>query len=238
MKNKVLCTAFLLLLISGIALIAFAGIGSESYRINTSVFSGGGDTMNSENFRFASTIGQPSPLTPPREPLASDSYILRPGFWHTIDIDGSDIKTVEMNLPSGWSLISLPVHPEIALASILFPGAEVIYGYDKDVGYIRVTGNLETGKGYWILLNEAKSFTLTGQPIYSYTLLINKEGWLIIGGCISNAEVSSENCNIKVIYKYIQGRGYERVDSKILEHCNGYWILIKDIGINACITVQ
>ena len=135
MKNRMICTVFLLLFISGVALIAFAGIGSESYRINTSVFSGGGNTMISENFRFDSTIGQPSPLTPPGEQTASDNYILSPGFWHIVDIDGSEGITFEMNLPAGWSLISLPVQPEITLASELFPGAEVIYDYNMDTGY-------------------------------------------------------------------------------------------------------
>jgi hypothetical protein len=68
--------------------------------------------------------------------------------------------------------------------------------------------------------------------------MINEEGWQIIGGCTSNAKVSSEYCNVEVIYQYIQETGYKRVDSEVLEPCSGYWILTKDIGINACITVQ
>lgn len=176
---------------------------------------------------------------PPGEPLTSDSYILNPGFWHIIDIEISEEKTIEMNLPAGWSLISLPVKPEITLATELFPGAEVIYDYNKDVGYRVVTGNMEIGKGYWILVNEAKTFSLTGQPIYSYTLLINEGGWQIIGGCISNAGVSSENCHIEVIYQYVQGTGYKLIlESGVLEPCNGYWLLVKDIGPHASVTVQ
>ncbi|MGA1841792.1 MAG: MopE-related protein [bacterium] len=60
---------------------------------------------------------------------------------------------LQMNLPAGWSMISLNVEPEDPTSSTLFPEATVIYGYQKGSGYDRIEGNeaLEPGKGYWIL---------------------------------------------------------------------------------------
>jgi hypothetical protein len=40
----------------------------------------------------------------------------------------------------------------------------VIYGYAQGSGYQRVTGHLEQGQGYWILLNNVN---VTGGPTVS-----------------------------------------------------------------------
>jgi hypothetical protein len=39
--------------------------------------------------------------------------------------------TMEMTLPSGWSMISLPVTPDDSSAAALFPGAAVIYRHES-----------------------------------------------------------------------------------------------------------
>ena len=55
-------------------------MSSTSYRISTSVISGGGGSMSSTNFHSASTLGQPSALGE----TSSLSYIAATGFWHTL----------------------------------------------------------------------------------------------------------------------------------------------------------
>ncbi|MGA1865406.1 MAG: hypothetical protein ACMUHX_10115, partial [bacterium] len=117
--------------------------------------------------------------------------------------------SIETNMLAGWSMISLPVISENAFVLSLFPDAKVVYGYEKGKGYIRIKEeeNMEVGKGYWILLNKEKTYTLIGQPIDNYPFSINEEGWYMIGGCSSSAEALSDNCDIKVIYSYEQGYG-------------------------------
>ena len=44
----------------------------------------------------------------------------------------------QMNLSEGWSMISLPVVPNDARLSAVFPGAAVMYRFERGTGYVRV----------------------------------------------------------------------------------------------------
>jgi hypothetical protein len=138
-------------------------------------------------------------------------------------------------------MISLPVDATDKELNKLFPGAAVVYGYEPGRGYVRVkpAEDLEIGRGYWISLNEEKTYTLTGHPIPSYTYPVSSNGWAMIGGCSSSAQISSNNCGIGVIYRYVQGVGYQRVlPSEYLEPGEGYWILLKNVTAPASLSVQ
>lgn len=157
-------------------------------------------------------------------------------FTITFDVDhlskfAAFIKTInEMKFPIGWSMISLNVEPEDPTSSTLFPEATVIYGYQKGIGYNRIEGNeaLEYGKGYWILLPEAKTYSFPGQPFDKYTMPA-EDGWSMIGGCSFTAKATLNIGEIHVIYGYEQGLGYQRVsDYSNIEPGEGYWILYKD----------
>ena len=78
-KTKMLLIAQAVLLCL-IASMASAGMSSTSYRISTSVISGGGNTMSSDNFSMVSTLGQPTVLGNG----LSESYSSYPGFWYTL----------------------------------------------------------------------------------------------------------------------------------------------------------
>jgi hypothetical protein len=146
--------------------------------------------------------------------------------------------SVPMNLTAGWHMISLPVNPTDKRLKMLFPGAAVVYGYEQGTGYVRVKpdDDMEVGKGYWISLNTAKSYTLTGDLIPSHTHPVASNGWLMIGGCSDPAQVIPYSCNISVIYEYVPGTGYKRVTD--LEQGKGYWILLKNVTSGATITVE
>lgn len=185
--------------------------------------------MSSANFQMNSTLGQPSPLMSADDPPVSENYANYPGFWYTIDIE--EISII-LNLSEGWSMISLPVSPDIASVKALFPEAEVIYGYEKDIGYVRVQDEEELvlGRGYWILLKAEKSYELTGQRIQGYTLSVSKDGWYMIGGCTDQAKASIDNGTIGAIYGYVPGVGYQQVlETDNLLRGKGYWILFSDI---------
>ena len=162
-----------------------------------------------------------------------DDFVLSDGTILDGELKGGlSVATVNspfnMNLDAGWNMISLPVVPESLVLSDVFPDAVVVYGYDKNEGYVRVQENdaLQVGKGYWILLNEARTYTLTGEPIQEYTCPVGN-GWYMIGGCSSSAGASVTNGNIGVIYGYDPGSGYQRLQAPYdLEPGHGYWILL------------
>ncbi|MGA1841968.1 MAG: choice-of-anchor J domain-containing protein [bacterium] len=146
-----------------------------------------------------------------------------------IKIIPDEMTSFTMNLQAGWSLISLPLCTDNNSVSSLFPDAVVVYGYEKGKGYVRVQ-ELECGRGYWVLLNQAQNYTITGQSIKEYTWTIDEKGWELIGGCICPAEASMDDGSIVVIYRYVQGQGYQRVtESGRLNPSEGYWILLSNI---------
>lgn len=241
MKKNILHIISILIFISGFTQFASAGMRSRNFRIPTSIVAGGGTAISSDNFQLNGTLGLPSPLTEMDDPPGSEHYILFPGFWHTTDAIGPPDTTFVMDIIKGWSLISLPVLPDKANVQELFPEAIVVYGYKKGAGYVRVQGQekLLAGRGYWILLNEGKTYTLTGQPIEGYTLSVNEDGWHIIGGCTNPAHVSTDNGNIDVIYRFVPGIGYQRVlESEELIPGEGYWILLTQITGQTQIYIQ
>ncbi len=107
--NKSRITAiFFLCLILCFPLFGFSGMESESYSIPTAVLSGGGTTIDSDNYQMFATLGQASPLMDPNDPPHSTSYDLYPGFTYTLeavlkcawdqppldgDVDGLDLAT-------------------------------------------------------------------------------------------------------------------------------------------------
>ncbi|MGA1840027.1 MAG: hypothetical protein ACMUIU_05315 [bacterium] len=166
-------------------------------------------------------------------------YVASQGIWFAnyIFIWSREIS-VEMHMPVGWSMISLPVKPRSALVSDLFPDAVVAYGYDKASGYVRVN-KLEAGKGYWILFYEEKTYTVTGKAIFQHTSTVNTSGWEMIGGCTFDAKATTDSCDIIVIYKYLPGVGYQRVyDYEFLIPGTGYWILLRNVITQCVLTVQ
>jgi hypothetical protein len=147
---------------------------------------------------------------------------------------------VNMQLDAGWNMISLPVVPESLKLSDVFPGAMVVYGYDKKAGYVRIQENhpLQVGKGYWILLKEARTYTLTGESIPEYTYPV-ENGWYMIGGCSSSARASVTNGgDTVVIYGYVPGVGYQRLPAPYNLECGGgYWILLRNTSAGEALKV-
>jgi hypothetical protein len=151
-----------------------------------------------------------------------------------------DAVEVTMELPAGWSMISLPVTPEVATVTTLFPEAVVVYKYQKETGYVQVPEgeNLEVGMGYWILLNKPQSFVIKGTEITAYTMPV-ENGWYMIGGCTDLAQKMVTSGSINVIYGYTQGVGCERVlGSEPLKRGKGYWILFSNTSEGAEFTAS
>jgi hypothetical protein len=137
-----------------------------------------------------------------------------------------------MDFSGDWSLISLPFEPLSAIFSDVFPGASVIYSFEREFGYKRVKTNekLQTGKGYWILLDQNRNYNLmVDKVVTGYTYPVEND-WYMIGSCSYDAKVSVSEGNIAVIYSYVPGTGYKRIfDSENIEPGRGYWILFEGI---------
>ncbi len=146
--------------------------------------------------------------------------------------------SVKMNMPQGWSMVSLPVEPRSALVSDLFHDAVVVYGYDKTSGYAHVD-ELEAGKGYWMLFYTPKTCIITGKPLSEHNTTITSPGWELTGGCTFPAKATTDSCDLIVIYKYLPGVGYQRVYfTKFLMPGVGYWILLSNVTDQCVLKVK
>ena len=83
-KNR-FSTVLTLAVILSFVPVARGQMQSTNYRITTSVMSGGGVPMASDNYNMDSTLGQSSPLMNPTDPPWSPDYDLYPGFWYTLE---------------------------------------------------------------------------------------------------------------------------------------------------------
>ncbi|MGA1864103.1 MAG: right-handed parallel beta-helix repeat-containing protein [bacterium] len=167
-------------------------------------------------------------------------YIASLGIYvFTYRIIWSKCVPVEMNFPEGWSMISLSVEPDNPNVKELFPDAVVVYTYERGKGYVRVE-ELQVGKGYWILFYENQGYELCGKPIHSYSKTVYSDGWEMIGGCTSDARPAADSCEIDVIYRFVKGKGYQRVllASENLEPGGGFWIFLEDVVDQCVITVE
>jgi hypothetical protein len=94
---------------------------------------------------------------------------------------------------------------------------------------------VDFGKGYWILLDEDKSYHFLGRSIKEYAFTVQKNDWLMIGCCTYSAQPFSDTCTIGVVYGYTRDTGYQRPET--LETGKGYWILLNDTLDRAIVTI-
>ncbi|CAN2049334.1 Big-1 domain-containing protein [Candidatus Magnetomoraceae bacterium gMMP-13] len=142
--------------------------------------------------------------------------------WLTEEPNGNTDVEFNLNLKTGWNLISLPVVPDDSGLSTLFPDAEVGYEF-QDGGYVYVN-SLEPGKGYWIKMPSDKTYTITGQNFSTYTLTLSP-GWHLAGAVNAQASPSTTpDGAVEVIYEYSNG-AYNSINN--LNPGYGYWVKIK-----------
>jgi hypothetical protein len=120
--------------------------------------------------------------------LTWDPVSLPPGGWRLRNLDGTqvidvdmtgaeslvisdpmvtaltltDLRTVTLHYPPGWSMVSIPVVPMDNSLGVLFPDALSAFGFD---GGYDLTTQLSPCRGYWLNLTAGGDYTLTGDPV-------------------------------------------------------------------------
>jgi len=141
--------------------------------------------------------------------------------------------TVEMQLNAGWNLVALPVEPEDAKAGSIFPDAEEVFEFSMtSMSYTPLgpDGKLTMGKGYWVLMEEAKTFTVSGEPIARFMIPGAQAGWLLIGPSAYPSTVSVDRGTIEVVLGFDGNYVFLGYGSHIapLEPGHGYWIRLSE----------
>ncbi len=130
------------------------------------------------------------------------------------------------DLPSGWSLVSLPVTPTDGSLAALFPTALSAFAYDGS--YQQLT-QLEPGQGYWVNLETAHSSSITGSPV-AHVAKTLPAGWSLIGvpwGGIAKTAIERTPADILTsVFGYSDG--YYEADP--LAAGQGYWVNLSEPG--------
>jgi hypothetical protein len=155
--------------------------------------------------------------------------------------------TFNLQLASGWNLISLPVLPDNRqVASVLSPingKYAALYAFDGNQYSEYIPGEssnsltqMEAGRGYWIYMDSGATLELKGTAASGSVAL--KQGWNLVGYNSTKAStVESALGSLKdsytVIYAYdTSANNYrgsspgELNDLKQLEPGKGYWIYL------------
>lgn len=138
--------------------------------------------------------------------------------------------TIEMSLPRGWSIVSLPVEPALKKIKDLFPEATAIYDYTTEYIDLDPNDELETKKAYWIYLEETHTYSLRGEPIDYYSVPQARSGWSLIGSCSYPSVPSVDHGIIKAVFGFTTKYnlyGYSHT-IRPLEPGQGFWIYLSD----------
>jgi streptogramin lyase len=134
-------------------------------------------------------------------------------------------------LKSGWNLISFPVYMSNPEVGDIFSGLPYYIVYEWDpVGnrYVRVTGDAEPSKGYWVFVTKDANINISGTPVYEYTRNLTA-GWNLIGSIATETYIwdpddEPDNSVWNKVYTWLPG-GYIYIKTQNIDPCKGYWVL-------------
>ena len=123
-----------------------AAMESASYKIPSTVLSGGGSPMSSASYTGNSTLGQPSPLMDPSDPPTSTSYDNYPGFWYGAVI-ASTPTLIELTSFIATAFDRLVVLEWVTASEIDNAGFNLYRAVSKDGEYQKINSFLIPAKG-------------------------------------------------------------------------------------------
>ncbi len=134
----------------------------------------------------------------------------------------------QLNVSNRWNLLSLPVSPDDARKSVLFPTAQSsAYRYNN--GYVAAE-TLAAGVGYWLKFSGNQSVQYIGTSVHVESLQVVK-GWNLIGTIMDTIDASSISTNPSGIINsafYRYRNGYKVADT--LVPGEGYWVKASSAG--------
>lgn len=138
------------------------------------------------------------------------------------------VDCMDINLNSGWNLVSVPfLNDDMSTSNIFANSGSEIFSYN---GSYYAVDTLMNGVGYWVKYDAGQSLQICGS-IIDTTINVN-EGWNLIGPFENHVPVqniSSTPPNIIVPPFYGFAVGYTTADT--LNPGRGYWVKANDEGI-------
>ncbi|MBI2418051.1 MAG: immune inhibitor A [Ignavibacteriales bacterium] len=156
------------------------------------------------------------------------SYVLENSNIMQLKIEYTKQTCQNIQIASGWNLVSAPYAANVMTASVLFPQAtSPMYAYNN--GYT-TAAELNNGKGYWVRYGSAVSQSMCGNMVNSNVVPV-VSGWNLVGVYSNEAAVAQITSNpagiINSVY-YGYANGYTTASA--LQPGKGYWVRASQSG--------
>jgi len=108
-----------------------------------------------------------------------DVYIADQGN-NRIQVFTYRVVSVDLDLKTGWNMVSVPVQADDMSASAIFPGVDAVYTWDPSSKSYTMPTTIESKKGYWVAVSSDRNLSVVGMPVTEWEdgLL---QGWNMIG---------------------------------------------------------
>jgi len=206
---------------------AFGLMSSLSFRIPAQSIDSGGEISFSESFYQRAVVGQSTAIGFSQ----SQNFYNQAGFIPQLSaLMSLEEITINLSLPRGWSMISLPVDTVDKRISTLLPKATAAFEFTTQYEPLELHEELEIGKGYWVYLPDASTYSVRGKSVNSYLNPNAGEGWSMIGSCSFPSIPSVTNGSIRAVFGFHSRYNLYGHDTEIepLEPGKGFWINLSD----------
>ncbi|MCZ7556527.1 MAG: T9SS C-terminal target domain-containing protein [Bacteroidia bacterium] len=152
---------------------------------------------------------------------------------------------------AGWNIVSVPTFVATdSTVNTIFPGTvgTTVYGFNgTSYNSIPGTGTVSTGAAYWAYWPTSRTTYTQGNPVNSFKITVNQEGWVLIGGVNGTVrDISPANGDADVVTtpsnRILAGDvwGYNGATYETVNQMNpgrGYWVYITGGSFPVDITV-
>ena len=156
-----------------------------------------------------------------------NSYALTNEGINSLKIEFRKQACGNIDLMSGWNMISIPFELENANKTYLFPSATSnAFGYENQ--YV-VCDSIETGNGYWLRFSNADTLELCG--IINPDVIDVQTGWNMVGAFefdLPVSQITTTPPGIIVSNFFGFNNGYQTASS--LQTGKGYWVKVNNNG--------
>jgi len=136
---------------------------------------------------------------------------------------------VDLDLQTGWNMVSVPVEADDMSVGAVFPDAEAVYWWNPATKSYTVPTTIEPEKSYWVATTSADTVTVSGTPVTEWTDEL-VAGWNMAGSVYGDpvavddlVDDPSGSVQTNAVYHWTPGEKSYDVASQIQQGL-GYWM--------------
>jgi len=137
---------------------------------------------------------------------------------------------VYLNLPlkPGWNLVSVPLAMEDDSVRAVFPGADIVYGWNSVTNSYYIATEIEPHHAYWVTVLNDMEVSLCGTPIYNWTANLTP-GRNMIGSVFETVDfadsVDTPDGSVEPLALNWNPLTKSYVHPTTIEPMGGYWVV-------------